>query len=154
MDAHAFKATQKHRQEEAVKRIQAAYRGHQVRKSLHWNHQPTSSHQKRQIKHASTATTAGKQKSTTGTIKAKKPTKKTVLLEQQSKPTSGRKVTTPVTDKVAHKTMLEFDNSSNFSSGPTVVPPWEQTGGDEMSVINIYTRKYEKLQQQYNATTG
>ena len=152
-----FKAAQKHRQEEAVKRIQVAYRGHQVRKSLQWNLHSAGSHQKAKLtKHtaphlttAATTTTSSKQKSS---VKSKKSAKKTIL-PQQGKPASVKKVTAPVTDKVTHKTMLEAD-SSEYNSGPTVVPPWEQTGGDSMSVINIYTRRYEKLQEQINATAG
>ena len=154
VDAHAFKAAQQHRQEEAVKCIQAAYRGHQVRKSLHWNLQGSAaSHQKKQTRHATTPATTGKQKSITGVIKPKKQAKKTVL-PQQGKPTPVKKGATHIADEVTHKTLLEVDDNSSFSSGPTVVPPWEQTGGDKMSVINIYTRQYEKLQEQMSATAG
>ena len=162
VDAHVFKTAQQRRQEEAVKRIQAAYRGHQVRKSLQWNLHSAGSHQKtKQMKHtaphSTAATTAtSKQKSTAAAaaaVKSKKPAKKMVL-SQHGKPTSVKKVTTPVTDKVTRKAMLEIDNSSGYNSGPAMVPPWEQTGGDNMSVINIYTRRYEKLQEQINATAG
>lgn len=103
------------------------------------------------MKHTSPHPT-GKQKSTPA-MKSKKPAKKTAL-PQQGKPASVKKVTTPVTDKVTHKTVLEVDNSSGYNSVPTAVPPWEQTGGDDMSVINIYTRRYEKLQEQISATAG
>ena len=163
VDAHVFKTAQQRRQEEAVKRIQAAYRGHQVRKSLQWNLRSAGSHQKtKQMKHtaphptaAAAATTTSKQKSSpvAAAVKSKNPAKKTVL-SQHGKPTSVKKVTTPVTDKVTRKAMLEIDNSSGYNSGPAMVPPWEQTGGDNMSVINIYTRRYEKLQEQINATAG
>lgn len=159
VDAHAFKVAQQHRQEEAVKCIQAAYRGHQVRKSLHWNLHPATSHQKtKQIKHSAShpppnATTASKQKSTATTVKSNRPAKRTVL-PHQDKPISVKKVATPVADKVTHKTALEVDNSSNYHPEPAAVPPWEQPGGDTMSVINIYTRQYEKLQEQLNATAG
>lgn len=154
VDAHTFKTAQQCKQEEAVKCIQAAYRGHQVRKSLHGNLQGSAaSYQKKQVRHTSTPATTGKQKSMTGVIKPKKPAKKTVL-PQQGKPTSVKKGATYIADKVTHKTLLEVDDNSSFSSEPAVVPPWEQTGGDKMSVINIYTRQYEKLQEQMSATAG
>ena len=162
VDAHNFKAAQLRRQEEAVKCIQAAYRGHQVRKSLQWNLHSSGSRQKaKQPKHVTqshhaTTTTAStsKQKSAVTGVKSKKSAKKTVL-PQQGKSAAVKKVTTPVKDKVTHKTMLEVDKSSNCNSGPaTTLLPWEQTGGDNMSVINIYSRRYEKLQEQINATTG
>lgn len=102
--------------------------------------------------HISTAN-ANEQKLTTSSVKSKKPAKKT-LSPQQGKATASKKVTTPVTDKVSHKTIQEVDSDGGYPSGPTTVPPWEQTGGDKMSVINIYTRQYEKLQEQFNATAG
>jgi len=170
VDAHNFKAAQLRRQEEAVKCIQAAYRGHQVRKSLQWNlHSSGSHHKAKQPKHATprhaTTATTSKQKSTVTGVKSKKSAKK-MLLPQQGKSATVKKVTTPVKDKVTHKAMLEVDkdthkamlevdNSSSYDSGPaTTLLPWEQTGGDNMSVINIYTRRYEKLQEQLSATTG
>lgn len=125
-----------------------------MRKSLHWNLQGSAaSHQKKQMKHTTTPPTTGKQKSTTGVIRPKKPATKTAL-PQQGRPTSVKKGATRTADKVTHKPLLEVDDNSSFSSGPTVVPPWEQTGGDKMSVINIYTRQYEKLQEQMSATAG
>ena len=151
VDAHVFKAAQQRRQEEAVKCIQAAYRGHQVRKSLQCR--SAGLHQKTKHTSPHPTTMTSKQKSTPA-VKSKKPAKKTVL-PQQGKPASVKKVATPVTDKVTRKTVLEVDNSCGYNSvPPTAVPPWEQTGGDNMSVINIYTRRYEKLQEQINATAG
>ena len=156
VDAHVFKAAQQRRQEEAVKRIQAAYRGHQVRKSLQWNVCSAGPHQKKHTSsHPTTTATMISKLKSTPVVKSKKPAKKTVL-PQQVKSASVKKVATPVTDKVTHKTLLEVDNSGGYNSGPTAaaVPPWEQTGGDDMSVINIYTRRYEKLQEQISATAG
>ena len=159
VDAHNFKAAQLRRQEDAVKCIQAAYRGHQVRKSLQWNlHSSGSHHKAKQPKHATprhaTTATTSKQKSTVTGVKSKKSAKK-MLLPQQGKSATVKKVTASVKDKVTHKAMLEVDNSSSYDSGPaTTLLPWEQTGGDNMSVINIYTRRYEKLQEQLSATTG
>jgi len=157
VDAHTVKAAQQCKQEEAVKCIQAAYRGHQVRKSLHWNLPSVTSHQKpKQTKPTvsyppttTTTTTTSKQK--VSAVKSKKPAK---IMPHKSKSKSAENFQTPLTDELSHNTVQEVDRSSSYPFGSSEVPPWEQTGGDKMSVINIYTRQYEKLQEQYNATTG
>jgi len=134
VDLHAHKATQQHKQEEAVKRIQAAYRGHQVRKSLHWD---TNTHQKIQ---QSTLTSSNDEHKRTTVMKSKKSTKKRL----QDKPKVVEEIETVHIDPA----------DSSVRVPATSVPPWEQAGGDMMSVINIYTRQYEKLQEQFNATAG
>jgi len=143
VDIQARKTAQQHKQEEAVTRIQAAYRGHQVRKSLQWN---TSTHQKvQQSKSAPLTNDAacnGGHKQSTAT-RSKKSTKKKV----QDK--------TKAVEEVSLETVHVDSSVHSIGSVPaTSVPPWEQAGGDMMSVINIYTRQYEKLQEQFNATAG
>ena len=158
IDHHAHKTAQQHKQEEAVTRIQAAYRGHQVRKSLHWGtHQPTAA------------------------TRYKKSTKK--RLQEKAKPVEEVSVESihlePSLSSVqdtgnlrdtghdrnhdaghntsrdtGHNTSRDTGHDRNRDAGSVPVPPWEQAGGDMMSVINIYTRQYEKLQEQFNATAG
>lgn len=128
-----------------------------MRKSLHWNLPSSVSHQKSKrvkptVNPPVTTATSGRQKLTTSaTVKPRKSAKKTTLLQQGKQPTSAKR---PATDKTSYEPAQEIDGSSTHTSEPTVVLPWEQTGGDEMSVINIYARKYEKLQEQFNATAG
>ena len=143
VDIQARKTAQQHKQEEAVTRIQAAYRGHQVRKSLQWN---TSTHQKvQQSKSAPLTNDAacnGGHKQNTAT-RSKKSTKK--KLQDKTK----------AVEEVSLETVHVDSSVHSIGSVPaTSVPPWEQAGGDMMSVINIYTRQYEKLQEQFNATAG
>jgi len=100
-----------------------------------------------QSKSAPLTTTScnGGHKQTTAT-RSKKSTKK--KLQDKTKAVEE------VSLETIHVDPADSSVHSIHSVPATSVPPWEQAGGDMMSVINIYTRQYEKLQEQFNATAG
>ena len=114
-----------------------------MRKSLHWN---TSTYQKvHRSKSTPLASSTDGHKHCT-TTRTKKSTKKKV--QDKAK---------PVVEVSLESVHLDPTHSNVHDTGSvpvSSVPPWEQAGGDMMSVINIYTRQYEKLQEQFNATAG
>lgn len=127
---HASQTERQRRQSEAAVIIQAAYRGHVVRKSLKWT-LPSGRTFSSIIKGACHP-------------KSQSPTYQTELLASTPSQLSPASSTSMSKSGVA---VNPFFNRPKPDHTPSVVDPWKQEGGDRHSVINVFTRQQEKLQE-------
>ncbi len=115
MRTHALMAERAKKEMEAALKIQAAYRGYNVRKSLKWGQPPPKSPEE----------------------------------FQPPKPPSSE-VFTFTTTTSSLTTTIPSASHVPIVMQPRSVPedtlmPWKQTGGDNYSVINVFTRQHQQL---------
>ena len=138
---HALQAERQHRESQAATKIQAAYRGYSLRKSLQWK-LPSG----RTLGSALRRKEAG----TEGVILSDgmvTPVVDTPML------VTGSKGAKPAVSEAPPRSVPLFEPPAQFYGVPpptTKVEPWAQTGGDSHSVINIFTRQHEKLKETLN----
>ena len=132
MYEHALQAEQDRQQTEAAIKIQAAYRGHSVRKSFNWE-LPTG-------------------RTLNSIIKGATPP----VEQPQNNKNVPLNVVTSSTSTVPGQPLPAYSPSESGSHTPTqaqpdptpsVVEPWKQGGGDNHSVINVFTRQQERLRE-------
>ena len=153
---HALRAEKRRQQNEAASKIQAAYRGHRVRKSLHWK-LPSGQTLGASLREGHThGGDEGGESRNSSTDTLTPPPEDDEMEKEISapiiSPLRGYRQNQEAVHVHVHSQLPI--SSANVppvsSSSATVVPclsPWQQTGGDEHSIINVFTRQHEKLRQ-------
>ena len=145
---HALRAERLRQEAEAATKIQAAYRGHRVRQSLHWK-LPSGQTLGASLRGGPTHRVDEDEgrESSSGTLT---PDEEDENEEERSTP-----VISPLHGPGQRQANLQSRPQvsvapQSSSSTPAAVPhlsPWQQTGGDAHSVINVFTRQHERLRQ-------
>ena len=153
---HALQAEKLRQEAEAATKIQAAYRGHRVRKSLRWK-LPSGQTLGASLREGHTHR-GDESRSTSNTDTLTPP-----LAKEDAK---EKEISTPIISPLrghtqkregtqvhahVHTQPPTFEaNGLQIASSATAVPrlsPWQQTGGDEHSIINVFTRQHKRLKQ-------
>ena len=154
---HALRAEKLRQEAEAATKIQAAYRGHRVRKSLRWR-LPSGQTLGASLREGHTHR-IDESRSTSSTDTLTPPLAKEDVIEKEIStpvisPLRGHTQKQEGTHVHAHvhtrPPTFEASGPQITSSSATAVPrlsPWQQTGGDEHSIINVFTRQHERLRQ-------
>ena len=143
---HAQQAERLHKQAEAATKIQAAYRGHCVRKSLHWK-LPSGQTLGASLRGGLPGTVDNREES--------KSSSAGTLTPPAEEDKNGEKISTPVIspmrEEPGHQQPISFTIPPHQSPPMASTVPrlslWQQQGGDEHSVINVFTRQHERLRQ-------
>ena len=155
---HALRAEKLRQEAEAAIKIQAAYRGHCVRKSLRWK-LPSGKTLGASLREGQTNRGDESRSSSTDTLTPPPPPAEEDEMEKEIStpvisPLHGHTQKQEGTHVHAHvhtqPPSFEAKGPQITSSSATAVPrlsPWQQTGGDEHSIINVFTRQHEKLRQ-------
>ena len=155
---HALRAEKLRQETEAATKIQATYRGHCVRKSLHWK-LPSGQTLGASLREGHThgmdeGGESGESSAGTLTPPAEEEGMEKEMSTPIISPLHGHAQKREGVHVHAHvhtqPPTLGASGPQITSSGATAVPhlsPWQQTGGDEHSIINVFTRQHEKLRQ-------
>ena len=156
---HAQRAERLRRESEAAAKIQAAYRGHRVRKSLRWK-LPSGQTLRSSLKKGKGPPTSGvgegreSRDISTGTL--------TPAEEDENKEGMPTPVISPLR---SHQRQANLHSHIHGHPPPVSVAtnqqgstsvsmarpsPWQQVGGDEHSIINVFTRQHERLRETLN----
>ena len=139
MYEHALQTEQLRQQTEAAVKIQAAYRGHSIRKSLKWE-LPSGRTLNSIIKGANQLE---KQAQSNQDERLYVVTSASSTLPAQQLPVYS--------SSLAESGILEPHHHHHPPSRPDPTPavlePWKQGGGDSHSVINVFTRQQERLRE-------
>lgn len=150
---HALRAEKLRQEAEAATKIQAAYRGHRVRKSLCWK-----------LPSGQTLGASLREGHTHRGDKIRSSSADTLTPPPAEADEMEKEISTPVISPLHGHTQkrhvhahvhtqpptFEASGPQVTSSSATAVPrlsPWQQTGGDEHSIINVFTRQHERLRQ-------
>ena len=153
---HALRAEKLRQEAEAATKIQAAYRGHHVRKSLRWR-LPSGKTLGASLREGQTNRGDESRSSSTDTL-TPPPAEEHEMEKEISTPvisplhghTQKREGTHVHAHVHTQPPSFEANGPQITSSSATAIPclsPWQQTGGDEHSIINVFTRQHEKLRQ-------
>ncbi len=128
---HALQAERARREAEAAMKIQGAYRGYQVRRSLRWE-LPSGG-----TLGGGRAGDGAETESERGGVQSDEEVEEVIELEPSTAVSEPQRVSPP------------FPGSQSCPALPVSAPPppWEQTGGDVNSVINIFARQHERLRE-------
>ena len=153
---HALRAEKLRQEAEAATKIQAAYRGHRVRKCLRWK-LPSGKTLGASLREGHTHRGNESRSSSTDTLTpppAEEDEMEKDIFTPITSPLRGHTQKREDTHVHAHVHTQPPSFAANgpqiTSSSATAVPrlsPWQQTGGDEHSIINVFTRQHEKLRQ-------
>ena len=139
---HALRAERLRRETEAAMKIQAVYRGHRVRKSLRW---------KLPSGQTLGASLRGGHSHKAEEVRESRDSSAGTLTPPAEEDELEKEVSTPIISPLHSQPRISGTTRPQItSSSSTAIPqlsPWQQTGGDEHSIINVFTRQHEKLRQ-------
>ena len=147
---HALRAERLRREGEAAAKIQAAYRGYRVRKSLHWK-LPSGQTLGASLREGQLGgVDKEKESRSSGSGTLTPPNQEDWIEEGMSVPTVSPSLGHGHRQGQRDLGFQPLASASLPSSIATAVPRlslWRQTGGDEHSVINVFARQHERLRQ-------
>ena len=145
LQSHASQAAKARKENEAARKIQAAYRGHVVRKSLHWA-LPSGGTLKDTMQGARKGGDGGEEveEDGTGTDDTLTPTDQSSVVEVERKtisaaPTQGASVK----DRVGMTPVIVAPPPPREGVPSVPSEPWMKSGGDRHSVVNIFARRHQ-----------
>ena len=156
---HAQRAERLRRESVAAAKIQAAYRGHRVRKSLRWK-LPSGQTLRSSLRKREGPPTSGvgegreSRDSSTGTL--------TPAEEDEDKEGMPTPVISPLRSHERQSNLhshihghpppisMATNQQGSTSVSAARPSPWQQVGGDEHSIINVFTRQHERLRETLN----
>ena len=148
---HALQAERQRREADAATKIQAAYRGHRVRKSMNWM-LPSGQTLGASLRGGLTRGVDEERESRSSSGGTLTPA------EEEEIDKNKEEMSTPVISPLHGQRQENFSSRSSIpvpsfrpvppatTAGPRL-PPWQGTSGDEHSVINVFARQHERLRQ-------